>query len=243
MQRCSETLAARSGRCAYRAAEGKTRCSARRCKIRLFARPSSAGRWPVQNAAHTVNVRAVTCSPRHSDDYLPIQRLTRPARCVDTAAAVAVDNPETRTLFNLAKTEVEIAAAPEVVWSVLIDSARYPEWNPFMPRIDGVLEPGGRIQLHVALDPGRPPRRDPERVDSVVANAELVWTSLLLPFWVLRTQRIQRVIAMADGRTRYTTVETMSGPLSPLVWLFAHAKVQRGFEATAQALRQRAESL
>ncbi len=146
-------------------------------------------------------------------------------------------------MFDLARTELEIAAPLEVVWAVLVDIALYPEWNPFMPRIDGVLEPGAHIHLHVALDPGRPPRRDPERVDAVVANQELVWTSLLLPSWLLRTQRTQRVTALANGRTRYTSVEQMGGPLSPLVWLVAHAKVQRGFEATAQALRQRAESL
>lgn len=34
-------------------------------------------------------------------------------------------------------TSIDIAAPPEKVWAALTDYERYPEWNPFMRRIEG----------------------------------------------------------------------------------------------------------
>src|ERR1051326_2771132 len=53
--------------------------------------------------------------------------------------------------MHLIDTHVEIAAPAVRVWDVLTDFARFPEWNPFILRIDGSAEPGAR--LRVAIQP------------------------------------------------------------------------------------------
>jgi hypothetical protein len=55
------------------------------------------------------------------------------------------------------KTEVEIAASPERVWAVLIDYARYAEWNPYIVRIDGEPRTAKTLVVHIVFSPGAPP--------------------------------------------------------------------------------------
>ena len=37
--------------------------------------------------------------------------------------------------------EIVVAAPPERVWEVLVDLARYPDWNPFLVAASGLLVP------------------------------------------------------------------------------------------------------
>ena len=39
-------------------------------------------------------------------------------------------------------TEVTIDAASETVWRILADTARYPQWNPYIPELHGTLAMG-----------------------------------------------------------------------------------------------------
>lgn len=43
--------------------------------------------------------------------------------------------------------EIEIDALPERVWAVVTDFAAYPEWNPFIRRISGELQPQGGARM------------------------------------------------------------------------------------------------
>ena len=40
------------------------------------------------------------------------------------------------------ETEIEIAASPERIWSILMDFSAYPEWNPFIRSLSGDVTPG-----------------------------------------------------------------------------------------------------
>lgn len=47
-----------------------------------------------------------------------------------------------------------IEAAPETIWTILTDAARYPEWDPGVDRIEGRIALGEKITAHSKLRPG-----------------------------------------------------------------------------------------
>jgi uncharacterized protein YndB with AHSA1/START domain len=56
-------------------------------------------------------------------------------------------------------TGIEINASAEKVWRVLTDFAAYPEWKPFVRRIDGDVSVAAR--LHVYIQPSWRERYEP----------------------------------------------------------------------------------
>ena len=140
-----------------------------------------------------------------------------------------------------AYTEATIGAPVEQVFERLTDFSRYPEWNPFTVRVLGAerAEVGQRVTLQVRW-PGGGGVTSPELVTRVSPPdaqgvAVLIWRydHPMARLGLLRCERIQTLSALPDAQTRYVSVETFQGPLSRLSPL---GKVQRGFEAQAQAL-------
>jgi uncharacterized protein YndB with AHSA1/START domain len=47
------------------------------------------------------------------------------------------------------RTEIEFDGTPEETWAVLTDLQAYPEWNPFIEKIDGELRVGARVDVRL----------------------------------------------------------------------------------------------
>lgn len=147
---------------------------------------------------------------------------------------------------------VEIEAPLKAVWEILLDTASYGEWNPFVFEAECARpEVGEPIVLHVRWASGRT-TRSPERIslvepphedgpeDARVTRATLAYTYQGLParLGLVRGTRFQRLSQQPGGPTRYDTVEEFSGPL---VALAGPDRVADGFRRHADALKARAE--
>jgi uncharacterized protein YndB with AHSA1/START domain len=150
------------------------------------------------------------------------------------------------------RARVEIEAPLDVVWSVVLDVDRYPEWNPFVVRAECASPPavGDPIRLHVRWANGRS-ATSPERISAVeppevaadgVRRAALAYVYEGLParLGLVRGTRWQRLSQTDGGPTTYDTVEEFAGPLVPLA---GPGRVAEGFARHAAALKARAESL
>src|SRR3712207_8636876 len=73
---------------------------------------------------------------------------------------------------------VDIEAEPDRVWAVLTDLAAYAEWNPFIVRAEGVVEPGRRLTLTMQPMGGRAVTLRPCLV-GVTMERELRWRGVL----------------------------------------------------------------
>ncbi len=141
------------------------------------------------------------------------------------------------------RTEIEIEAPRAHVWSILVDIPRYGEWNPFTPRIDTTLKIGEPVILHVAMKGrGQKTMRQPEVMTSFVEGEELGWGTTMVHRTVLHANRTQRLEDLGGGRTRYVSVDRFAGAIVPLVMALYGKHVQRGFDETARALKERAEA-
>src|SRR4051794_25262595 len=62
--------------------------------------------------------------------------------------------------------EIEIQAPPERIWEILTDFGAYPQWNPFMPRLDGEARGGAAADAAGGVrraDPAAAPARHARR--------------------------------------------------------------------------------
>ena len=83
-------------------------------------------------------------------------RSARPARFLVGFAPPV--RPIKRTLgrsLHHIETEINIAATPERVWSILMDISAYPSWNPFIGFIKGSIETGQRLSGSIQPSGGK----------------------------------------------------------------------------------------
>ncbi len=140
------------------------------------------------------------------------------------------------------RTEIEIDAPIDVVWHVLTDLARYPEWNPFTVQMDSSLKLGAPVRMRVAMRENWKLRQT-EYVSAYEVQRKLCWKMKTLPAFVLGAERCQHLQALEGQRTHYVNADEFRGLLTPLVMMIFGRDVERGFQGVAEALKHRAEQV
>lgn len=154
--------------------------------------------------------------------------------------------------MGVAAASAVIDAPIQLVWDVMLDTERYPEWNPFIVRVGlPAKRPpqlGDRLVLQVRWSTGGRARAT-ERITALVppsetggrrARLEYAYGGPVGALRLVRGRRLQELVRLDEDVTTYTTHERLHGPLAALAPL---ARVQDGFERHARALKVRAESL
>lgn len=136
------------------------------------------------------------------------------------------------------ETETFIKAPPERVWAVLVGFETYPDWNPFIRRMQGEPVEGARLTVLM-----QPPHRDaPMQFRPVVLEAvparTLRWRGRLFLPGLFMGEHVFRLIPEANG-TRLIHGEHFTGLLLAFIEV---AAFKPGFEAMNAALKARAEA-
>jgi hypothetical protein len=141
---------------------------------------------------------------------------------------------------NIIESTIIIAASTSKVWQILTDFDQYHQWNPFTPKIELSKTIGSVVRLHVRMQPNSNKTfLQKETLQYWKEGEQINWG--IEKAWYLQTVRIQKLTKLADGRTEYYTSDVFNGPLKGVVlWLY-RAKIQRGFDAVAEALKVEAE--
>lgn len=129
--------------------------------------------------------------------------------------------------------DIQIAASPEVVWEVLTDFDRWPEWNPEVKSMsyEGPLEPGSVFRWKAG--PG-----------TIVSTLEEIdWPRYVR--WRGRTMTIGAIhewrLDERDGGTRVETEESFSGVLARLLRGSLQKQLDGALEQGLEHLKREAE--
>jgi hypothetical protein len=129
-----------------------------------------------------------------------------------------------------------IHAAPERIWAILTEAARYPAWNPTVTRVEGRIAPGERVVMHVAMTTGR---AFPVTVSQFEPARRMTWEGGL-PLGLFKGVRTFTLTPQVDGTVVFAMREAFSGPLAPLIGRTI-PDLQPAFNEFAAALKREAE--
>ncbi|MBP6898873.1 MAG: SRPBCC domain-containing protein [Burkholderiaceae bacterium] len=139
------------------------------------------------------------------------------------------------------ETQIDIDAQPGDVWSVLVDFARYPEWNPFVLRAEGLLQEGALLDI-VMRPWQQPPAPYRVRLTSIRAPHHLGWLGHFKVPGLIDGDHSFALEELPSGATRLRQDERFGGLLVPFVWRsFIQRYLALSFEALNQNLKARCE--
>ena len=138
-------------------------------------------------------------------------------------------------------TEIGIGAPAATVWAVLIDTAKWAEWNPFA-KLSGRVAVGERVSVTLT-PPGKSPITMRPAIVRLDAGREFRWLGHLGVPGLFDGEHGFRVVPEDVGRCRFEHFETFRGLLvAPIMWMVGDA-TRQGFEAMNRALKALAERL
>jgi hypothetical protein len=106
----------------------------------------------------------------------------------------------------------DISASPDRIWTILVDGAKYPEWDSGVLSVDGRVAPGETIKVVSAANPGR---TFPVKVTTFEPNTAMTWSGGL-PLGLFKGVRTFTLTSAGDT-TRFHMREAYSGPLSAMM--------------------------
>lgn len=139
------------------------------------------------------------------------------------------------------QTEIDIAATPERVWSILTNFSAYPDWNPFIRSIRGAPEQGAPLEVRIQPSGTKGMTFRPTVLTAIRAQ-ELRWLGRFLVPALFDGEHRFALQPIANGKVRFRQSELFSGILVPMFRASLDRDTKRGFEEMNQALKVRAEA-
>ncbi len=114
------------------------------------------------------------------------------------------------------RAEIDIKASPEKAWEVLTDFNSYPQWNPFIHRINGDPKVGTKIKIHLYTSSGKSRTYRPT-VTRVEPYHELRWLGKFFIPGMFTGERIFTIEPLKTNYIRFVNMEIFTGLAVALV--------------------------
>ncbi|MGI9623742.1 MAG: SRPBCC family protein [Acidimicrobiales bacterium] len=137
-------------------------------------------------------------------------------------------------------TEITIDASPEVVWDILTDLGRYPDWNPFVVSSEGAVEVGAELVNRMVAPGGRAMTIKPT-VTAVEDGRVYEWLGHLGIPGVFDGRHRFEIEPTTTG-TRFRQMEFFTGILVRPFRKMIDGSTRDGFIAFNDAMKARAEA-
>ena len=137
-------------------------------------------------------------------------------------------------------TEIEINAPAEQVWQILTDFDSFPDWNPFVRRAAGTIEPGQPLEIELSGPGGRTTKIKPNVV-TAEPNREFSWLGIMGMKGLFDGKHIFTIEPLDENRVRFIQREEFNGILASLVLGMIGRSTEQSFVKMNQALKEKAE--
>jgi hypothetical protein len=136
-------------------------------------------------------------------------------------------------------TEIEFDGTPEEVWAVLADLPAYPEWNPFIEKMDGEVRVGAKLDVRIQPVDERGITLHPT-VLAAEPGRELRWIGHLMVPGIFDGEHGFLVEGVGQDRVRFMQSERFGGILLPFLWKkLRDGGTAKGFRAMNEAIARR----
>ena len=133
----------------------------------------------------------------------------------------------------------EVDASADRVWEVLTDTESYPEWNPFVRRLEGELVVGSRLEVDLQAGAKKPMTIRPTVVE-VEPGRRFAWLGRLGVRGLLDGRHVFEVTPAGPDHSILVQHERLAGVLAPALRRLLTVDTPRGFGAANDALAARA---
>jgi hypothetical protein len=137
------------------------------------------------------------------------------------------------------RTEIEIRSTPEIVWRILTDFSKYPEWNPFINKISGELKEGSRLVAHMNINGSRSITAK-VILNKVDTYKELRWIGHAGTSGLFEGEHFFSIDSLGNDNVKFTHGEIFTGFLIPLLSRRLDKAIQ-SYEAMNKSLKALAE--
>ena len=138
------------------------------------------------------------------------------------------------------RTEIDIAAPVNEVWSILTDFARHAQWNPFIREISGELRKGAQLQVNLGA-PGKRAMRFKPIVEMVEPQKTFRWLGHLFFPGLFDGEHIFELESTGENTTRFIQREKFNGILVGIFSKSLDTDIKNGFMAMNEALKKEVE--
>lgn len=132
---------------------------------------------------------------------------------------------------------IDIDASAERVWEILVDVARWPEWNTTIKRVEGEAAPGEKIALYTTASPDRAFKL---KVTEFDRPNRMVWSGGM-PLGLFKGERTYAITPIDAGGVTFTMREVFSGLMAGMITK-SIPDLNPSFDEFVACLKREAES-
>ncbi|MFL3655178.1 MAG: SRPBCC family protein [Halioglobus sp.] len=114
-------------------------------------------------------------------------------------------------------TEITLPASPEKSWNVLTDFAGYPDWNPYLPRVEATFAAGESVSFTLVDENFPDPLNLTAQLGQISANRSFYWTGRLGVQGLFDTRHVFELHPRDDGNTELHHYEEFRGLIPALL--------------------------
>lgn len=139
-------------------------------------------------------------------------------------------------------THVDVDVSADALFATLVDFASYPEWNPYIRRIRGVLAVGEKLSVNTHAGNNGPSAFTPTVVRYEPGHA-FAWLGTYIVPGLLDGEHTFEVEPRSASTSRLVHREVWRGPVWRIHRRFWIEGTTTGFHAMNGAIKRRAEAL